>query len=103
MLAKITFSIEHCNRMSCAGQAVVQMAKSQYDGLEYAIKFFISRVAFNAELAMYDSKGDTQGSSLAQSSPKVYSLQLSRKTSDTYHLKVICVTVHNFVQATKEL
>jgi hypothetical protein len=50
---------------------VVQMAKSQYDGLEYAIKFFISRAAFNAELPMYDSRGDTQGSSLAQFLPKV--------------------------------
>jgi hypothetical protein len=64
---------------------VVQMAKSQYDGLEYAIKFFISRVAFNAELAMYDSRGDTQGSSLAQFLPKVCSRQPSCTTSDTYH------------------
>jgi hypothetical protein len=53
------------------------MAKSQYDGLEYAIKFFISRAAFNAELAMYDSRGDTQGSSLAQFLPKVKFRQLS--------------------------
>jgi hypothetical protein len=47
------------------------MAKSQYDGLEYAIKFFISRAAFLAELAMYDCQGETQGSSLAQFLPKV--------------------------------
>jgi hypothetical protein len=79
------------------------MAKSQYDGLEYAIKFFISRVAFNAELAMYDSKGDTQGSSLAQFLPKVHSLQLFWKASDTYHVNVICVAIHNSVQASKEL
>jgi hypothetical protein len=50
------------------------MAKSQYDGLEYAIKFFVSTDAFVAELAMYDSRGDTQGSSLAQFLPKVRSL-----------------------------
>jgi hypothetical protein len=50
---------------------VVQMAKSQHDGLEYAIKFFISRAAFIAELAMYGCRGDTQGSSLAQFLPKV--------------------------------
>jgi hypothetical protein len=62
------------------------MAKSQYDGLEYAIKFFVSRATFNAELAMYDSRGDTQGSSLAQFLPKVQSLQLSWKTSAAYNL-----------------
>jgi hypothetical protein len=53
------------------------MAKSQYDRLEYAIKFYISRATFNAELAMYDRRGGTQGSRLAQFLPKVRSLQLS--------------------------
>jgi hypothetical protein len=50
------------------------MAKSKYDVLQYAIKFFISRAAYIAELALYDSRGDTQGSSLAQFLPKVRSL-----------------------------
>jgi hypothetical protein len=66
--------IERCDFIRCAGQAVVQMAKSQYDGLEYAIKFFISGAAYVAELAMYDCRGDTQGSSLAQFLPKVRSV-----------------------------
>jgi hypothetical protein len=65
------------------------MAKSQYDGLEYAMKFFISKAAFVAELAMYDSGGDTQGSSLAQFLPKVRSFQLAWKTCVTYHLAQI--------------
>jgi hypothetical protein len=65
---------------------VVQMAKSQYDGLEYAIKFFVSRATFNAELAMYDSRGDAQGSSLAQFLPKVQSLLLSWETRAAYNL-----------------
>jgi hypothetical protein len=47
------------------------MAKSQHDGLEYAIKFFVSRAAFNAELGMYDRGGGTQASNLAQFLPKV--------------------------------
>jgi hypothetical protein len=50
---------------------VVQMAKSQHNGLEYAIKFFVSRAAFNAELSLYDHGGDTQGSGLAQFLPEV--------------------------------
>jgi hypothetical protein len=36
-----------------AGQAIVQMAKSQVTGMEYAIKFFISQSAFAAEQALY--------------------------------------------------
>jgi hypothetical protein len=47
------------------------MAKSQYDNLEYAIKFFFSKATFEAELAMYDSRGGTQTSDLAQFLPKV--------------------------------
>jgi hypothetical protein len=62
------------------------MAKSQYDGLEYAIKFFISRAAFIAELAMYDCKGCTKSSSLAQFLPKVSALQVSWISATTYHL-----------------
>jgi hypothetical protein len=49
----------------------VQMAKSKYDNLEYAIKFFVSRDAFEAELAMYDCGGGNQASGLAQFLPKV--------------------------------
>lgn len=37
----------------CAGQAVVQMAKSTRDGLEYAIKFFVSQAAFHAESELH--------------------------------------------------
>jgi hypothetical protein len=70
---------------------VVQMAKSQYDGLEYAIKFFVSRATFNAELAMYDSKGDTQGRSLAQFLPKVQFLLLSWKPIAAYNLAQVAL------------
>jgi hypothetical protein len=55
----------------CAGQAIVQMAKSQNDSCEYAIKFFASRATFEAELAMYDTGGSIDSSSLAQFLPKV--------------------------------
>jgi hypothetical protein len=63
-------------RFDFAGQAVVQMAKSQYDNMEYAIKFFVSRAAFDAEMAMYDCRGGAQTSSLAQFLPKVRILLL---------------------------
>jgi hypothetical protein len=36
----------------CAGQAVVQMARSKVNGLEYAVKFYVSKAAFDAECAM---------------------------------------------------
>jgi hypothetical protein len=52
------------------------MAKSLYDDIEYAIKFFVSRAAFDAELAMYDCRGGAQTSSLAQFLPKVKTLLL---------------------------
>jgi hypothetical protein len=47
------------------------MAKSQHDDLEYAIKFFMSKEAFNAELDMYESGRGTQNGCLAQFLPKV--------------------------------
>ena len=37
----------------CAGQAVVQFAKGYHDKIEYAIKFFLDREAFQAEAALY--------------------------------------------------
>ena len=37
----------------CAGQAIVQMAYSRRKRLEYAIKFFVSRSAFEQESALY--------------------------------------------------
>jgi hypothetical protein len=47
------------------------MARSQRDGLEYAIKFFVSRAAFETELEMYGKGGATQASHLAQFLPQV--------------------------------
>lgn len=36
-----------------AGQAVVQFARSTHDGYPYAIKFYVSRSAFEAEKKLY--------------------------------------------------
>ena len=47
------------------------MARSRLNGLEYAIKFFVSRAAFNAEHAMYRAGSDTQASGLAKFLPQV--------------------------------
>jgi hypothetical protein len=57
----------------CAGQAVVQMAKSKHDRLEYAIKFFVSRAAFDVEQAMYGQGSGAHSCGLAQFLPKVSS------------------------------
>ena len=55
----------------CAGQAVVQMVRSTRNGQEYAIKFFVSRAAFNVERGMYVAGNAQQGSPLAQFLPQV--------------------------------
>jgi hypothetical protein len=47
------------------------MAKCTHDNMEYAIKFFVSRAAFDVELALYDRSGDSKECSLAQFLPKV--------------------------------
>jgi hypothetical protein len=49
-----------------AGQAIVQMARSRVNGLEYAIKFFISKGAFEAERDLYTNPGKPFGPFLPQ-------------------------------------
>ena len=48
------------------GQAVVQMARGRYDGVEYAIKFFVSRAAFEAERGLYSLRTSDKATCLAQ-------------------------------------
>jgi hypothetical protein len=54
-----------------AGQAVVQMARSVRNGVEYAIKFFVSRDAFNVEHALYVHGTGPAATGLAQFLPLV--------------------------------
>ena len=56
-----------------AGQAVVQMAKSRHNRLEYAIKFYLSQAAFEAEVELYGTRGGAPASPLAQFLPLVRS------------------------------
>ena len=59
------------------------MARSRVNGLEYAIKFFVSRAAFQAEHAMYRPGGNTQASGLAKFLPQVW-LTLRSKNLCTF-------------------
>ena len=47
------------------------MARSKYDGLEYAIKFYVSRAAFEAEKSLYSERAAAQATGLAQFLPQV--------------------------------
>jgi hypothetical protein len=58
----------------CGGQAVVQMARSLLNGLEYAIKFLVTSVAFEVEEEMYRQGGSAHTSGIAQFLPEVRSL-----------------------------
>ena len=62
---------------NCAGQGVVQMARSKHNGLEYAIKFYVSRSAFTAEFGLYSQRTSQKAAGLAQFLPEV--LLSSRK------------------------
>ena len=55
-----------------AGQAVVQMAKGRHDGVEYAIKFYVSRSAFKAEMGLYSQRTSKHASGLGQFLPQVF-------------------------------
>jgi hypothetical protein len=55
----------------CTGQGVVQMARHVHNRLEYAIKFFVSREAFDVEHALYLQGTDPQASGLSQFLPEV--------------------------------
>ena len=57
--------------LKLAGQSVVQMAKYEHGGLEYAIKFYVSRAAFDAESALYSQHTTAQVTELAQFLPQV--------------------------------
>ena len=54
-----------------AGQSVVQMSNYQHGGLEYAIKFYVSRAAFDAECALYSQRNTAHVTELAQFLPQV--------------------------------
>lgn len=50
----------------------MQMARGVRDGLEYAIKFFVTRAAFGVEKAMYARGSGAQANELAQFLPQVW-------------------------------
>ena len=52
-----------------AGQAIVQMARSKHNSLEYAIKFFALRSAFDAEAALYRDRRNPLGQFLPKVRP----------------------------------
>ena len=47
------------------------MAKSKHNSLQYAIKFYLSQAAFQAEVALYGSSGSTRSSIIAKFLPLV--------------------------------
>ena len=47
------------------------MARGKHDGVEYAIKFYVSRAAFEAESELYSQRTTSQVTGLAQFLPKV--------------------------------
>lgn len=47
--------------MRCAGQAVIQFASDSRTDQRWAIKFFLSRRAFEAEAALYHDPGSPLG------------------------------------------
>lgn len=49
------------------------MAKSRHNRLEYAIKFYLSQAAFEAEVELYGTRGGAPASPLAQFLPLVRS------------------------------
>jgi hypothetical protein len=49
------------------------MAKGKHDGLEYAIKFFVSRAAFVVEKELYERGSGAYTDGLAQFLPQVLS------------------------------
>jgi hypothetical protein len=64
--------VKHRTLSTCAGQAVVQMARSRLNGLEYAIKFYLSKAAFDAESGLYSQREGAQNVGLAQFLPEVW-------------------------------
>jgi hypothetical protein len=53
--------------MSGAGQGLVAFATGAFDKLDYAIKFFLSRPSYTAEVGLYQS--ETLGKLLPQVLP----------------------------------
>ena len=47
------------------------MAKSKHNSLQYAIKFYLSQAAFQAEVALYGSSGSARSSTIAKFLPLV--------------------------------
>jgi hypothetical protein len=68
-----------------AGQAIVQMAKCWHSGREYAMKFYISKLAFAAEQALYLDPSN----SLTQFLPRVCVLMLKATSAEPSHLQVM--------------
>lgn len=56
-----------------AGQAIVQIARSQTSGLEYAIKFFATEAAYKVEAGLYRREDGVHSSDLVQFLPQVLS------------------------------
>ena len=48
------------------------MARGRYDGVEYAIKFYVSRAAFEAERGLYSQRTSQKATGLAQFLPQVF-------------------------------
>ena len=51
---------------------MVQMARGRHDGVEYAIKFYVSRAAFEAERGLYSQRASRNATGLAQFLPQVF-------------------------------
>lgn len=54
-----------------AGQAIVQMARSVHNSMEYAIKFFVSVEDFDTEAVLYEHTSGSVSEGLAQFLPQV--------------------------------
>ena len=48
------------------------MARGRHDGVEYAIKFYVSRSAFKAEMGLYSQRTSRNATGLAQFLPQVF-------------------------------
>ena len=48
------------------------MARGRHDGVEYAIKFYVSRAAFEAEKGLYSQRTSRNATGLAQFLPQVF-------------------------------
>ena len=52
------------------------MARGRHGGVEYAIKFYVSRAAFEAERGLYSQRASNNKTNLAQILPQVFQNRL---------------------------